>query len=62
MAVCYHNGNPTHQAVWDKLKAEYPNVRLFKVNTLNSDDITTEYADSSAKPYFKFYSKGKVIG
>jgi hypothetical protein len=34
---------------------------MYKVNTLNSDDIKNKYADGSAKPFFKFYSKGEMI-
>lgn len=61
MAVCYHNGCPTPEAAWDKLKSQYPKVHMYKVNTLNSDDIKNKYADGSAKPFFKFYSKGEMI-
>ena len=31
---------------------------MYKVNTLNSDDIKNKYADGGAKPYFKFYKNG----
>ena len=55
MAVCYHNGCSTAEAGWDKMKKDYPNVHLYKVNTLNADDIKAKYADGSSKPYFKFY-------
>ena len=61
MAVCYHNGCPTPESAWDKMKAQYPKVHMYKVNTLNSDDIKNKYADGSAKPFFKFYSKGEMI-
>ena len=61
MAVCYHNGCPTPEAAWDKMKAQYPKVHMYKVNTLNSDDIKNKFADGSAKPFFKFYSKGEMI-
>ena len=37
------------------MKKDYPNVHLYKVNTLNADDIKSKYADGSSKPYFKFY-------
>ena len=58
MAVCYHNGCPTEEADWDRMKSSYPNVHMYKVNTLNSDDIKNKYADGSSKPYFKFYQNG----
>lgn len=61
MCVMYHNGNPTPEAAFDKMKSNYPKVHMYKVNTLNSDDIKSKYADGSAKPYFKFYSKGEMI-
>ena len=34
MAVCFHNGNPTPEAAWDKMKKDYGKVQLYKVNTL----------------------------
>ena len=55
VAVCYHNGCATAEKAWDKMKAEYRNVHMYKVNTLNADDIKAKYADGSSKPYFKFY-------
>ena len=58
MAVCYHNGCPTAEAGWDKMKSDYMNVHMYKVNTLNADDIKAKYADGSSKPYFKFYKNG----
>jgi hypothetical protein len=61
MAVCYHNGCPTPEAAWDKLKVQYPKVHMYKVNTLNSDDIKAKYADGAVKPYFRFYSKGEMV-
>ena len=61
MAVCYHNGNPTAEAAWDKMKKDFANVRMYKVNTLNADDIKNSYADGSSKPYFKFYKNGSKI-
>ena len=60
MAVCYHNGCSTAEAGWDNMKSEYPNVHLYKVNTLNSDDIKNKYADGGSKPYFKFYRNGSL--
>ena len=61
MAVCYHNGNPTAEAAWDKMKKDYGKVQLYKVNTLRADDIKGIYADGSAKPYFKFYKTGNFV-
>ena len=58
LCVCYHNGCPTPEKAFDGMKSEYPNVHMYKVNTLNSDDIKNKYADGGAKPYFKFYKKG----
>jgi hypothetical protein len=58
MAVCYHNGCRTEEDGWDAMKSSYPNVHMYKVNTLNSDDIKNAYADGSSKPYFKFYVNG----
>ena len=55
MCVCYHNGCSTAEAGFDKLKSQYHNVHLYKVNTLNADDIKAKYADGNSKPYFKFY-------
>jgi hypothetical protein len=43
------------------MKARYPGVCLFKVNTLNSDDIKNKYADGAAKPYFKAYRHGSLV-
>ena len=61
MAVCYHNGCPTAERGWDEMKADYMNLHLYKVNTLNADDIKAKYADGSSKPYFKFYKNGSFI-
>ena len=58
MAVCYHNGCPTAEKGWDNMKSSYPNVHMYKVNTLNADDIKKQYADGASKPYFKFYHNG----
>jgi hypothetical protein len=55
MAVCYHNGCPTAEKGYDEMKAQYHNVHMYKVNTLNAKDIKDKYADGSSKPYFKFY-------
>ena len=55
MAVCYHNGCPAAESGYDAMKSQYPNVHLYKVNTLNSGDIRDKYADGGSKPYFKFY-------
>ena len=61
MCVCYHNGNPEPEKDFDGMKSSYSNVCLFKVNTLNSDDIRNKYADGGPKPYFKFYKYGSKI-
>ena len=58
MAVCYHNGCRTEEDAWDVMKSNYPNVHMYKVNTLNADDIKNAYADGSSKPYWKFYVNG----
>ena len=55
MAVMFHNGNPNQEKEFDGMKSQYPNVHMYKVNTLNSYDIRDKYADGGAKPYFKFY-------
>ena len=60
MAVCYHNGCATEEAAWDGMKSEYSKVHMYKVNTLNSDDIKNKYADGSSKPYWKFYKNGTM--
>ena len=59
MAVCFHNGCRTAEDGWDNMKINFPNVHMYKVNTLNSDDIKNRYADGSSKPYFKFYRNGQ---
>ena len=61
MAVCFHNGCATAEAGWDSMKAEYPNVRMYKVNTLSAPDVRDKYADGGSKPYFKFYNKEKEM-
>ena len=61
MCVCYHNGCPGPEKDFDGMKSSYPNVHLYKVNTLNSDDIKNKYADGASKPYFKFYRNGSKI-
>ena len=61
MAVCFHNGCPTAEKAWDKMKATYRDVHLYKVNTLKSYDIRDKYADGGSKPYFKFYSNGDLL-
>ena len=57
-AVMYHNGCSTQERGWDEMKPNYPNVRMYKVMTINAPDIRDRYADGSGKPYFKFYKKG----
>ena len=61
MAVCFHNGCPTAEKGWDNMKSAYPNVHMYKVNTLDADDIKRQYADGGSKPYFKFYQNGRVL-
>ena len=61
MAVCFHNGCSTEEKDYDGMKGRYPGVCLFKVNTLNSDDIKNKYADGSSKPYFKAYRNGSLV-
>ena len=56
LAICYHNGCPTAEAAWDVMKPQFPSVHMYKVNTLNSEDIKSRYADGASKPYFKFYN------
>ena len=60
MAVCYHNGCRTAEDAFDGMKTQYPKVHMYKVNTLNADDIKSKYADGSSKPYFKFYKNGQL--
>ena len=43
------------------MKARYPMVCLFKVNTLYSEEIRDKYADGGAKPYFKAYRRGRLV-
>ena len=50
MAVMYHNGCSTAEAGFDSMKSNFPNVHMYKVNTLNSDDIKNKYADGGSKP------------
>ena len=60
MCVCYHNGCAGPEKDFDDMKSSYPNVHMYKVNTLNSDDIKNKYADGSSKPYWKFYKNGNL--
>lgn len=39
----------------------YLNVRLYKVNTINTEDIKNKHADGGSKPYFKFYKNGLMV-
>ena len=39
----------------------YLNVRLYKVNTINAEDIKNKHADGASKPYFKFYRNGLML-
>ena len=55
----YHNGCRTQEDGWARLKAAYPNVHFYKVNTINAEDIKNKYADPNSKPYFKFYKNGQ---
>ena len=61
MAVCYHNGCRTAEDAFDGMKSQYPKVHMYKVNTLDADDIKGKYADGSAKPYFRFYKNGTMM-
>ena len=61
MAVCFHNGCDAEEADYDTMKARYPGVCLYKVNTLNSDDIKKKYADGAAKPYFRAFRGGNLL-
>ena len=61
MCVCYHNGCSTAEAAFDRMKPDYTTVHMYKVNTLNADDIKEKYADGSSKPYFKFYKNGDMV-
>ena len=58
MAVCYHNGCRTEEEAWDAMKSTYPNVHMYKVNTLSAEDIRDAHAVGSSKPYWRFYLKG----
>ena len=42
------------------MKAYFPNVHLYKVNTMKAEDIKNKYADGNSKPYFKFYKNGEL--
>ena len=55
MGVCYHNGCAAAEKGWDNMKALFPSVHLYKVNTAKAEDIKKRYADGGSKPYFKFY-------
>jgi hypothetical protein len=57
----YHNGNPTQEEDFDDMKQDYTNVHMYKVNTLEAEDIKSKYADGSSKPYFMFYKAGSKI-
>ena len=39
MTVMYHNNCPEAEAKLDQLKRQFPNVAIYKVNTLKSYDI-----------------------
>ena len=57
----YHNNCPEVEKQYELLKPQFPNVALYKVNTLKSYDIREQKADSEAKPYFKIYKDGFVV-
>ena len=40
---------------FEAMQKEFPHVQFCKVNTVRSPDIRDKYADSSGKPYYKFY-------
>ena len=59
--MMYHNGCSQQEQAWDKIKSQFPNVRCYKVNTMNSEDIKQKgYADGNSKPYWKFYLHGEL--
>ena len=58
MLVCFHNSCPAPEKALDSMKASYPEVHIYKVNTLHAEDIKGKYADASEKPYFKVYKNG----
>ena len=60
VGICYHNGNKAAEDAWDRAKAYFPNVHLYKVNTMNAEDIKNKYADGGSKPYFKFYKNSEL--
>ena len=61
MTVMYHNNCPEAEGKLDQLKRQFPNVAIYKVNTLKSYDIRKQKADGEAKPYFKIYIDGFVV-
>ena len=61
MAICFHNGCPAAEKAWDRMKATFREVHLYKVNTLDARDIRDKYADGGSKPYFKFYRNGALL-
>ena len=61
VAILYHNGCPSAESAFDQMKMEYNNVCLYKVNTLNAEDIKNKYADGGSKPYFKFYRNSTMV-
>lgn len=61
MTVMYHNNCPEAEGKLDQLKRLFPNVAIYKVNTLKSYDIRKQKADGEAKPYFKIYVDGFVV-
>ena len=61
VAMMYHNSCPGPEQDYNKWKQMYLNVRLYKVNTINAEDIKSKHADGSSKPFFKFYRNGLMI-
>ena len=61
VAMMYHNSCPGPEQDYNKWKQMYQNVRIYKVNTINAEDIKSKHADGSSKPFFKFYRNGLMI-
>ena len=61
VVVMYHNGDVFQESAFDKMKSEFKNLILYKVNTNNAEDIKNKYSDNLAKPSFTVYMDGKVI-
>ena len=44
----------------DRFKNQYKEIRFYKVNTKQSEELKNRYADGNSKPYFKFYKGGEL--